>query len=124
MTCFCRVGDASLTAVLPLELDLILLGYSKKHNIHASTVKLKQPHLGDGYIRQASCSAFLSHCHEPASSPLLAAHGDKKQLFDAQSRVSISSSIQSLHFIRNESTGDAFIVGGSDDGGITVWSLR
>lgn len=106
MTCFCRVGDAALTAVLPLELDLILLGYS------------------DGYIRQASCSAFLSHCHEPASSPLLAAHEDKKPLFDAQSRVSIPSSIQSLHFIRNESTGDAFIVGGSDDGGITVWSLR
>ncbi|KAL4080859.1 WD40-repeat-containing domain protein [Scleroderma citrinum] len=92
MTCFCCIGDAALTAVLPLELDLILLGYS------------------DGYVRQASCSALLSRY--------------TKLLFEAQSRISISSSIRSLHFIRNESTGDAFIVGGSDDGGIAIWSLR
>ncbi|KAG6336863.1 hypothetical protein ID866_2221 [Astraeus odoratus] len=29
MTCPCKVGDATLTAVLPLELDLILLGYTQ-----------------------------------------------------------------------------------------------
>ncbi|KIN96873.1 hypothetical protein M404DRAFT_32838 [Pisolithus tinctorius Marx 270] len=112
MTCFCRIGEATLTAVLPLELDLILLGYD------------------DGYIRQASCSALASRCYEPVSdlSPPSAfpkpSHRDEMPLFAASSKYSIAASIQSLHFIRNERTGDAFIVGGSNDGGVAIWSLR
>ncbi|KAI6030774.1 hypothetical protein F5J12DRAFT_802739 [Pisolithus orientalis] len=112
MTCLCRVGDAILTAVLPLELDLVLLGYN------------------DGYIRQASCSALALRCCEPVSdSPPSSAlpeagHQDEKPFFVASSKYSIAASIQSLHFIRNERTGNAFIIGGSDDGGVAIWSLR
>ncbi|KAI6129661.1 WD40-repeat-containing domain protein [Pisolithus croceorrhizus] len=112
MTCFCRVGDATLTAVLPLELDLILLGYS------------------NGYIRQASCSSLASRCQKPVSeSPPSSAfpatsHQDEKPLFTASSKYSIAASIRSLHFIRSDRTGDAFIVCGSDDGGVAIWSLR
>lgn len=101
-----------MTAVLPLELDLILLGYS------------------DGYIRQASISALASRCQKPVpesppspASPA-AGHWDEKPLFVASSKYSIATSIQSLHFIRSERTGDAFILGGSDDGGVALWSLR
>ncbi|KAI6166690.1 WD40-repeat-containing domain protein [Pisolithus thermaeus] len=95
MTCFCRVGDATLTAVLPLELDLILLGYS------------------NGYIRQASCSSLASRCQKPVS------EAPPSSAFPAT-----TASIQSLYFIRSERTGDAFIVCGSDDGGVAIWSLR
>lgn len=96
-----------MTAVLPLELDLILLGYS------------------DGYIRQASISSLASRCQVPESLPSEATgHWDEKPLFVASSKYSIAASIQSLHFIRRERAGDAFILCGSDDGGVAIWSLR
>ncbi|KAI6041430.1 hypothetical protein EDC04DRAFT_1281991 [Pisolithus marmoratus] len=85
---------------------------------------------GDGYIRQASCSALASRCHEPvldspASSTFSeAGHRDGEPLFTASSKYPTAASIRSLHFIRNERTGDAFIICGSDDGGVTVLSLR
>ncbi|KAI5996026.1 hypothetical protein F5J12DRAFT_896369 [Pisolithus orientalis] len=104
MACFCRIGDATLTAVLPLELDLILLGYT-------------------------ACSSLALRCYERVSdSPPSSAfpepgHRDEKPLFAASSKYSIAASILSLHFIRNERTGDAFVIGGSDDGGVAIWSL-
>lgn len=106
MTCCCRVDDTTLTAVLPLELDLLVLGYS------------------DGHIRQASCLALASRCREPCSSSVsLSRPGDLTHLFHATFEYSLSSAIQSLYLIRDEQTGHAFVVSGSDDGGVAIWSL-
>ncbi|KIK98529.1 hypothetical protein PAXRUDRAFT_800852 [Paxillus rubicundulus Ve08.2h10] len=94
---------ATLTAVLPLELNLIILGYS------------------DGHVRQTSFSALAL---TRRTSPLGFSPPIEGSLFHRTSDISISASIQSLHLIRNERSGDRFIVGGSDDGGISVWTLQ
>ncbi|KAF9220526.1 WD40 repeat-like protein [Gyrodon lividus] len=99
-------SDATLTAVLPLELNLIILGYT------------------DGYLRHTSFSALaLTHRQTSplGSSPSQPVEGS---LFHRTSDISISASIQSLHLIRNERTGHRFIIGGSDDGGIAIWTLQ
>lgn len=79
---------------------------------------------GDGHIRQASCLALASRCREPCSSSVsLSRPGDLTHLFHATSEYSLSSAIQSLYLIRDEQTGHAFVVSGSDDGGVAIWSL-
>ncbi|KAH7885158.1 hypothetical protein F5I97DRAFT_1937434 [Phlebopus sp. FC_14] len=88
-------NDAALSAVLPLELSCLILGY------------------GDGLMRQTSFSTLVSSCR--TTSPQLS--------FEKASNISVSSSIQTLHLIRNERAGDRFIIGGCDDGGLAIWSL-
>ncbi|KIJ14943.1 hypothetical protein PAXINDRAFT_176598 [Paxillus involutus ATCC 200175] len=94
---------ATLTAVLPLELNLIILGYT------------------DGHVRHTSFSALAL---ARQTSPLGFSLPIEGSLFHRTSDISISASIQSLHLIRNERSGDRFIVGGSDDGGIAIWTLQ
>ncbi|KAG6372767.1 hypothetical protein JVT61DRAFT_7165 [Boletus reticuloceps] len=99
-------GVTTLTAVLPLEFNSLIFGYS------------------DGRLRRTSFSAITS----PKMSPELPSSSPSQPVevlsFQHVSDVPIPASIYSLHLIRNERTGDRFIIGGSDDGGIAIWSLH
>ncbi|KAH7909671.1 WD40-repeat-containing domain protein [Hygrophoropsis aurantiaca] len=84
-----------LTAILPLELNLIILGYS------------------DGCIRQTSLVQLAR-----------GGFSTKTLTFDKVSDGGIQNSyVQSLHLVRNDRTKERFVVGGGDDGGIAVWAL-
>ncbi|OJA15937.1 hypothetical protein AZE42_02647 [Rhizopogon vesiculosus] len=100
---------ATLTSVLPLELNLVLLGYS------------------DGHIRQASLPLLLHHMHHEQPVPLLAASSSASGSdvpFDKVSDTHLPSSISHMHLVRNDRTGKRYILGGTDDGGIAIWALE
>ncbi|KAF8549736.1 WD40 repeat-like protein [Imleria badia] len=96
----------TLTTVLPLEFNSLIFGYS------------------DGHLRHTSFSALTSQKFLSESPPSSSIPPIEVPLFQNTSNTPIPASIHSLHLIRNERTGDRFIIGGSDDGGITVWSLQ
>ncbi|KAG1739452.1 uncharacterized protein EDB91DRAFT_1135335 [Suillus paluster] len=100
-------GGATLMSVLPLELNLVLLGYS------------------DGHIRQTSLPCLLQRRHHAQSAPLSAfsSVSGSDVFFDKMSDMSLPSSILNMHLIRNDRTGERYILGGTDDGGIAVWAL-
>ncbi|KAH0826520.1 hypothetical protein J3R83DRAFT_5527 [Lanmaoa asiatica] len=100
--------DATLTAVLLLEFNSVIFGYS------------------DGRLRHTSFSALaIIRSKLPSESPPSSSiHPINIPLFQNASNIPIPPSICSLHLIRNERTGDRFSIGGSDDSGITVWTLR
>ncbi|KIJ60314.1 hypothetical protein HYDPIDRAFT_177510 [Hydnomerulius pinastri MD-312] len=97
-----------LTSVLLIELTLLVLGYS------------------DGHVRHTSFSALASAGRYAPPSHSSSSAGDAMEgsFFHRTSDISVSAPVQSLHLIRNERTGERFIVGGSDDGGIAVWTLQ
>ncbi|KAG2359683.1 hypothetical protein BDR07DRAFT_1487951 [Suillus spraguei] len=101
-------GAATLMSVLPVELNFVLLGYS------------------DGHIRQTSLPCLLQRRYHAQSVPLSAfspiSAGDV--LFDKVSDMSSDSSILNMHLIRNDRTGERYILGGIDDGGIAIWALE
>ncbi|KAG1810892.1 uncharacterized protein BJ212DRAFT_1484021 [Suillus subaureus] len=101
-------GGAKLTSVLPVELNFVLLGYS------------------DGRIRQTSLPCLLQRRYHVRSAPLSAfspISGDDV-LFDKVSDMSLPSSILNMHLVRNDRTGERYILGGTDDGGIAIWALE
>lgn len=102
------LGSATLMSVLPVELNFVLLGYS------------------DGHIRQTSLPCLLQRRYHAQSVPLSAfspiSAGDV--LFDKVSDMSSHSSILNMHLIRNDRTGERYILGGTDDGGIAIWALE
>ncbi|KAG1836125.1 hypothetical protein DFJ58DRAFT_735218 [Suillus subalutaceus] len=101
-------GGATLMSVLPVELNFVLLGYS------------------DGHIRQTSLLCLLQRRCRVQSAPLSAfspISGDDL-LFDKVSNMSLPSSILNMHLVRNDRTGERYILGGTDDGGIAIWALE
>ncbi|KAG2130779.1 uncharacterized protein EDB93DRAFT_1179251 [Suillus bovinus] len=101
-------GEARLTSVLPVELNFILLGYS------------------DGHIRRTSLPCLLRRRHQAQSASLSAfsSISGSDVLFDKISDMSLPSSILNMHLIRNDRTGERYILGGTDDGGIAIWALE
>ncbi|KAG2341534.1 WD40 repeat-like protein [Suillus weaverae] len=63
----------------------------------------------DGYIRQTSLPCLLQR---------------NDVLFDKVSDVGLPSSILNMHLVRNDRTGERYILGGTDDGGIAIWTLE
>lgn len=120
-----REIDAALTAVLPLEFNSLIFGYSR-FVVFLCRPCLMLVLLGDGRLHHTSFSALaITSPKSPSESP----SSSSIQPIDASpfqnaSNIPIPASICSLHLIRNERTGDRFIIGGSDDGGIAVWSLQ
>lgn len=101
-------GGATLTSVLPVELNCVLLGYS------------------DGHIRQTSLLCLLQRRYHVRPPPLSAFSpiSGSDVLFDKVSDMSLPSSILNMHLVRNDRTGERFILGGTDDGGIAIWALE
>lgn len=64
----------------------------------------------DGLVRRTS---FIQMARSPSSS-----------LFSATSDIPLHGSIVSLHVVKDERTKDRFIIGGSDDGCLAVWSYE
>ncbi|KAH7928777.1 hypothetical protein BV22DRAFT_1058262 [Leucogyrophana mollusca] len=92
--------SATLTSLLPLELNLIILGYS------------------DGRIRRTSLTGLAGG----GAGASIASAGTS--IFDKVSDLAVDGArIESLHLVRNDRTKERFVVGGADDGGIGVWSL-
>lgn len=118
--------DVTLTAVLPLEINSLIFGYC------GFAVLLCQPCLmfilpGDGRLRRTSFSALaVIPSKSPLGSPPPSSSMQPIEApqFQNTSNIPIPASISSLHLIRNERTGDRFIIGGSGDGGIAVWTLQ
>lgn len=95
-------------SVLPLELNFVLLGYS------------------DGHIRQTSLPCLLQRRYHVQSVPLSAFSpiSGSDVLFDKVSDMGLPSSIMNMHLVRNDRTGERYILGGTDDGGIAIWALE
>ncbi|KAG1899665.1 uncharacterized protein F5891DRAFT_1037747 [Suillus fuscotomentosus] len=101
-------GGAALTSVLPVELNFVLLGYS------------------DGHIRRTSLPCLLRRRYHAQSVPLsaISSISGSDVLFDKVSDMSLPSSILNMHLVRNDRTGERYILGGTDDGGIAIWALE
>ncbi|KAG2114253.1 uncharacterized protein F5147DRAFT_678636 [Suillus discolor] len=101
-------GGATLTSVLPVELNFVLLGYS------------------DGHIRRTSLPCLLRRRYHTQSVPLSAfsSISGSDVLFDKVSDMSLPSSILNMHLVRNDRMGERYILGGTDDGGIAIWALE
>ena len=112
--------EIALTAVFPLEFNLLIFGYSM-FSVRCQLL-LTSVFLGDGHLRRTSFPALTSP-KSPSGSPP-SSFPTEVPLFQNVSNIAIPASICSLHLIRNERTGDRFIIGGSDDGGVTIWSLQ
>ncbi|KAG2127039.1 hypothetical protein BD769DRAFT_1460808 [Suillus cothurnatus] len=95
-------GRATLMSVLPVELNFVLLGYS------------------DGHIRQTSLPYHAQSVPFSVFSPI---SGDDV-FFHKVSDTSLPSSILNMHLVRNDRTGERYILGGTDDGGIAIWALE
>ena len=121
-TTSCKEMGATLTAVLPLEFNSLVFGYSAFGGPFLSV--WSNGLLGDGHLRHTSFSALTSQKRLLESPPSSSFQPAEAPLFQNTSNIPIPASILSLHLIRNERTGDRFIIGGSDDGGIAVWSLQ
>lgn len=95
-------------SVLPVELNFVLLGYS------------------DGHIRQTSLPCLLQRGYHAQSPPLsnFSPISGSDVLFDKVSDMSLPSSILNMHLVRNDRTGERYILGGTDDGGIAIWTLE
>ncbi|CAA7261526.1 unnamed protein product [Cyclocybe aegerita] len=85
----------TLTSMLPMELEVIIQGYS------------------DGRLRQFSLSQMARE--EPASA---FTHSSNKT-----SASAINGYLVGLHVVQNPRTKEKYIVGGADDGSVVVWSL-
>lgn len=119
--------DVTLTAVLPLEFNSLIFGYSGFCRPSLPTLSDEFVLPGDGRLRQTSFSALaVTPPKSPLGLPLSSSSIQPIEVpqFQNTSNIPIPASICSLHLIRNERTGDRFIIGGSDDGGITVWTLQ
>ncbi|KIM43090.1 hypothetical protein M413DRAFT_26286 [Hebeloma cylindrosporum] len=89
------VSKITLTAMLPLELDMIIQGYS------------------DGYLRRFSLSQMWAQSEKPL--PVTSAMKTSDSPLDGY--------LVGLHIIQNVRTREKYIVGGADDGSIAFWSL-
>ncbi|PPQ70616.1 hypothetical protein CVT25_011982 [Psilocybe cyanescens] len=85
-----------LTSTLPLELELIIQGYS------------------DGILRQFSLAQMAGKSDNPQAS--------SSSSFKTSS-PSLGGSLVGLHIVQNPRTRERYVVGGADDGSIAFWSL-
>ena len=77
-------------------------------NSLTSTYFLHVP--GDGYLARSS---LLQLSRSPS-----------KEGHTQFSDVPLAGSITGMHIVHNERTSEVLIVGGSDDGGVAIWSLQ
>ncbi|KAF9561801.1 hypothetical protein CPC08DRAFT_688535 [Agrocybe pediades] len=88
---------ARLTSMLPLELELIIQGFS------------------DGYLRQYTLSQMSRKIVEKKTVT--------KAVSVKTSDAPLSGQILGLHTVQNPRTKEKYIVGGADDGSIAFWSF-
>jgi hypothetical protein len=101
-----------LTCILPLELDLMVLGCGK--SMHALAVPnqfTSFPFTGDGYLRKSSLRQLVGQGLSGATT-------------DCVSDMPMRGYITSLHVVQNDRTGEKFILGGADDGSIAFWDMK
>jgi hypothetical protein len=62
------------------------------------------------------------------STPLLTASSSPTSgsdvLFEKVSDTKLPSSVLHMHLVRKDRTGERYILGGTDDGGIAIWALE
>lgn len=99
-------GTPRITAMLPLELSLIILAYSEcKYSVYQFGFYIMFFE-GNGHIRKSSLMDLVLRTDAI----------DLKPAFDA--------AILSLHIVRRDHPRKSVIVGGGDDGSINFWDFR
>lgn len=100
---------AVATAILPVDMDVIVLGYGKPLIDEVGEGFQLRIFLDDGLLRRAP----LHNLTVPG-----------EQRFDKTSTIPLSGSVHCIELITNTRTGDPLIVGGSDDGSVAFWAFR
>lgn len=107
-----KEGDLFLTALLPLELNMIIAGYSVSAFLRLARWQWFNNALrilGDGYIKRSSLAELAV---DWLSSALK--HSD----------VPLNASVTSLFIVDNRRTSSRIILGGGDDGSVACWDFR
>lgn len=107
-------SDPRISSVLPLDLDHIIVGLCKHGVITIQFVGglSDSTFAADGSLRRVSYS------------DLIRLQGTIPPQPAEELSWRLSGKVTSLHLVRDPRTTDTFILGGSDDGGIGIWSLE
>lgn len=104
-----------LTSMLPLEVDLIILGYSAAFYPHSLGVVYTDSDwgLGGGCIRKTSFARMAyNNSNAPGVEP------------EPVSDIPLDGFVTGLHLVYNERTKERFVIGGADDGSVAFWELE
>lgn len=103
---FATQSAPRISSALPLELDLIILGYSTSCSL---TPQLTTDNmLADGRIRRTSLLEGAQNSDASAQ----------------WSDFALPGAVLALDVVQNHRTGERVLVGGADDGTITIWALE
>lgn len=106
----------TLTASLPLELELIIQGYCMSITLPLVYYSLLfLIYQADGHLRQYTLGQMA---RKEKKSPISPTSSTKC------SDASLGGRLLGLHTVQNQRTREKYIVGGADDGSIAFWSLK
>lgn len=106
-------SDPRISSILPLDLDHIIVGLCKHGVIHI-------PCIGSLSDSTPAADGSLSRVSFP---DLIRLNGALPRQSAGELSGRLSGKVTSLHLVQDPRTTDSFVLGGSDDGGIGIWSL-